>query len=132
MVRLGKPHVHMMGSDKAAIQRRFTTARPGIPNRMTTSRWHVRHAGGTAARVVSWIGATFALIEVTYILLILFGANPVNAFFRFIQSLAEPLALFFPGLFQLADEKLELILNYGLAAVFWLVVAGLIARVVAR
>ena len=73
--------------------------------------------------MVSGVGGVFALIEVVYILLILF---------QFIQTLAEPLALFFPGLFQLTNDKLELILNYGLAAVFWLVVSGLIARVVAR
>ena len=98
----------------------------------TRSRWGVRNHGNAAARVVSGVGAVFALIEVAYILLILFGANPANGFFRFIQSLAEPLALFFPGLFNLVNDKLELILNYGLAAVFWLVVTGFIARLVAR
>jgi len=96
---------------------------------MTTHRWS-RAGSGTAARVVQLIGAVFALIEVVYILLNLFGANAGNAFFRFIQSMAEPLALFFPGLFTLANNALETIVNYGLAAVFWLVVAGLIARVV--
>jgi hypothetical protein len=89
-----------------------------------------RHYGHTAARVITGIGALFALIEVVYILLVLFGANAGNAFFRFVQSIAEPLALFFPGLFNLANDKLELILNYGLAAVFWLVVTGIIARLV--
>ncbi len=86
----------------------------------------------TAARVISGVGALFALIEVIYILMILFGANPANAFFRFIQQLAEPLALFFPGLFQLGNYSLSLIVNYGLAAVFWLVVTGILARVIAR
>ena len=96
------------------------------------SRWDVSHPGNAAARVVTGVGAIFALVEVVYILLILFSANPTNAFFRFIQSIAEPLALFFPGLFNLANDKLELILNYGLAAVFWLVVTGFIARLVDR
>ncbi|WP_184811228.1 hypothetical protein [Actinophytocola algeriensis] len=96
---------------------------------MTTRRWS-RTGSGTAARVVQLIGAVFALIEVVYILLNLFGANAGNAFFRFIQSMAEPLALFFPGLFTFANKSLETIVNYGLAAVFWLLVAGLIARVV--
>jgi hypothetical protein len=95
---------------------------------MTTRRWAVGH--GTAARVVTAIGAVFALIEVIYILLILFGANQANQFFQLIKSVAEPLALFFPGLFNLANNNLETILNYGLAAVFWLVVAGFIARLV--
>jgi len=84
----------------------------------------------TAARVISGVGALFAVIEVVYILLILFGANAGNAFFRFVQSLAEPLALFFPGLFNLANDKLEIIVNYGLAAIFWLVVTGILARIV--
>lgn len=78
------------------------------------------------------MGAVFALIEVIYILLILFSANAGNAFFRFIQSLAEPLALFWPGLFPIDNPQLSVIVNYGLAAVFWLVVAGLLARLVGR
>lgn len=91
-----------------------------------------RTASGTAARVIQLVGAVFALIEVIYILLILFGANAGNAFFQFIKSLAEPLALFFPGLFPIDNYQLNIIVNYGLAAIFWVVVAGIIARVVAR
>jgi hypothetical protein len=91
-----------------------------------------RTASGTAARVISLVGAVFALIEVIYILLLLFGANAGNAFFRFIQSIAEPLALFWPGLFPIDNWHLNVIVNYGLAAVFWVVVAGLLARVVGR
>lgn len=76
------------------------------------------------------VGALFALIEVIYILLLVFGANPANGFFNFIRTIADPLALFFPGLFQLANDNLEVILNYGLAAVFWLVVTAIIARII--
>ena len=72
---------------------------------MTTRRWAVSHGRGTAARVITGIGALFALIEVVYILMILFGANQTNSFFQFIQSLAEPLALFFPGLFTLRQQQ---------------------------
>ncbi|MFD1147024.1 hypothetical protein [Saccharothrix hoggarensis] len=98
------------------------------------SRWRTSTRSGnyTAARVIRGVGAVFALIEVLYILLILFGANSANAFFRFVQQLAEPLALFFPGLFSLGNYSLDVIVNYGLAAVFWVLVAGLLARVVAR
>lgn len=99
---------------------------------MTTRRWAYSSGRGTAARVITGIGALFAIIEVVYILMILFGANKANAFFQFIQSLAEPLALFFPGLFPLANYNLSVILNYGLAAVFWIVIASVIARLVSR
>ena len=92
------------------------------------SRSSVSSGRSTAVRVVTGIGAVFAVIEVIYILMILMGANQANAFFGFIKSLAEPLALFFPGLFPLSNPDLAVLLNYGLAAVFWLVVTGFIAR----
>jgi hypothetical protein len=99
---------------------------------MTTSRWAVRSGRGSAARVITGIGVLFAVIEVVYILMILFGANKANSFFHFISSLANPLALFFPGLFAINNYNLAVIVNYGLAAVFWIVVAGFIARLVTR
>ncbi|GLY47961.1 hypothetical protein [Lentzea sp. NBRC 102530] len=96
------------------------------------SRLRTTSGRGTASRVISGIGALFALIEVLYILMIILGANQGNAFFKFVQSLAEPLALFFPGLFGTGNYNLDVFLNYGLAAVFWLVVTGLLARAVSR
>lgn len=94
---------------------------------MSTSR--ISSGRGTAARVVVGIGALFALIEVVYILMVVLGANQANAFFGFIRSVADPLALFFPGLFTLSNNDIGVLINYGLAAVFWLVVTGIIARV---
>lgn len=82
--------------------------------------------------MITGIGVLFALIEVVYILMILFGANQANSFFVFIRSLAAPLALFFPGLFDLGNYNLSVIVNYGLAAVFWIVVAGFLARLISR
>jgi hypothetical protein len=96
------------------------------------SRLRTTSGRGTASRVISGIGVVFALIEILYILMIVLGANTANAFFRFIQSLAEPLALFFPGLFNTGNYNVDVLLNYGLAAVFWLVVTGILARVVSR
>lgn len=86
----------------------------------------------SAARVISGIGALFALIEVVYVLLNIFGANQGNGFYKFVESLAGPLALFWPGLFSIASHVWYMIVTYGLAAVFWLVVTGIIARFVAR
>jgi len=84
------------------------------------------------ARVITGIGALFALIEVVFILLVVFGANQASGFFHFISSIANPLALFFPGLFNPGNYDLAIVLNYGLAAVFWLVVTGIIARIIGR
>ncbi|SEQ33993.1 hypothetical protein SAMN05216188_102819 [Lentzea xinjiangensis] len=96
------------------------------------SRLRTTSSRGTASRVISGIGVLFAFIEILFILMVVLGANAANAFFQFIQSLAEPLALFFPGLFQTGNTGLDIFLNYGLAAVFWLVVTGLLARALAR
>ena len=84
----------------------------------------------SVARVITGIGALFALIEVVYALMLIFGANQANGFFVFMRSIADPLALFFPGLFNPGNYDLAVILNFGLAAVFWLVVTGIIARIV--
>jgi hypothetical protein len=98
---------------------------------MTTRRSHVSNGRGTAARVVFGVTALFAVLEAVYILLIVLGANAANGFFTFVKSLAEPLALFFPGLFTTGNFNLDVILNYGLAAVFWLIVGSIIARIIA-
>jgi len=95
-------------------------------------RYRTSRGTGSAAAIISTVGGIFALIEVVYIVLQLFNANPVNKFFTFIKSLAEPLALFFPGLFGIGNHDLYVIITYGLAAVFWLIVCGIIARIVAR
>jgi hypothetical protein len=126
------PHTERIGRRGLVHAGSFVTQRSGHTDPMTTSRWAVRSGRGTAARVITGIGVLFALIEVVYILMILFGANQTNSFFHFIKSLAEPLALFFPGLFTLDSYNLSVIVNYGLAAVFWIVVASLIARLVSR
>jgi len=97
---------------------------------MTASRWSITNGRGTAARVVTVVGGVLALIEIGYLLLVTLGANQANGFFNFVKSMAEPLALFFPGLFTFVNKTWETIVNYGLAAVFWLVVAGIIARLV--
>lgn len=92
-----------------------------------TTRHDTRYG---AARVITGVGALFAVVEVLFILLQLFGANSANAFFRFVQSVAVPLALFFPGLFPIQNPTWAVIVTYGLAAVFWIVVTGLIARLI--
>jgi hypothetical protein len=98
---------------------------------MATSRAYGARGYGIA-RIITGIGALFALIEVVYILLIVFGANQATGFFSFLKSIAEPLALFFPGLFSPSNYDLAIVVNYGLAAVFWLVVTGIVARILGR
>ncbi|MEV6768926.1 hypothetical protein AB0N05_09910 [Nocardia sp. NPDC051030] len=93
---------------------------------------YTAHNEATAARIIGAVGALFALTEGLYILMQVLNADPANKFYTFIKSLAEPLALFFPGLFHTGSTNLDIVLNYGLAAIFWLIVSGFVARVVAR
>lgn len=91
------------------------------------TRTRIYGGQATAARVILGVGSLFALIEGVYILMLLFGADTANGFYQFIKSLAVPLALFFPGLFHVANPQVGILLDYGLAAIFWLVVARIIA-----
>lgn len=91
------------------------------------TRTRIYGGQASAARVILGVGSLFALIEAVYILLLLFNADMSNGFFQFIKSIALPLALFFPGLFHVANPQVGVLLDYGLAAIFWLVVARIIA-----
>ncbi|MDQ3578958.1 MAG: hypothetical protein M3443_15485 [Actinomycetota bacterium] len=99
---------------------------------MSPWRTRTRTNRNSAARIITAIGAIFAGIEVLYLIMVLVGANATNEIFLFLQSLAVPLALFFPGLFPVADPTVAVILDYGLAAAFWVIVANLIARIASR
>ena len=93
---------------------------------------YVRGGRATAGTVVRVIGTIIAVILVAHILFALLGANPGNPLVVWVAQWAGALALWFANLFATGSEALNVILNYGLAAVFWLVVTGIIARFVAH
>ncbi|HEY0636209.1 MAG TPA: hypothetical protein VGD67_01055 [Pseudonocardiaceae bacterium] len=82
--------------------------------------------------MIRGVGTFFAVILGLQILFVLIGANTANALVRFIGEWARLLALWFHNLFNTGNFKLDIIMNYGLAIVFWLVVTGLLARLVNR
>lgn len=83
---------------------------------------------GLAARLVKLVGAVLAMILVGHILLTVFEANPANSVTRLFAEYSSPLTLWFERLFIIDDPKLMLAVGYGLAAIFWLVVAAIVAR----
>ncbi|AHH93642.1 hypothetical protein GCM10010174_30130 [Kutzneria viridogrisea] len=93
---------------------------------------HVRGGRSTAATVVRMIGTVLALILVARILFLLLGANPDNQIAATVGRWADTVALWFINLFDTGNHAFSVLLNYGLAAVFWLVVTGLIARLLYR
>ena len=84
------------------------------------------------AGVVRWVGVIFALILAVHVVLTVGRANPANGITSFFASWADPLALGFKNLFTPSDEKLRVLIDYGIAALFWLVVSAIVVRLVRR
>ena len=87
---------------------------------------------GAVAGVVRWIGLIFALVLVVHVLLTVGHANPDNGITVFFGHVADPLALAFRNLFTPANAELRVLVNYGLAALFWLIVSGVVTRLIRR
>jgi hypothetical protein len=99
----------------------------------TTAAGRRRFTAGPAraglARAVDLVGAVVALILIVGILLVLLGANRHNGLVQAVRDAADWLAGPFNGLFSLSHHKVELAVNWGVAALVWLLLARLIARV---
>jgi hypothetical protein len=101
---------------------------------MATTGTRRRFAMGSArsglARAVALIGTLVALILVVGILLVVLGASRGNGLVQAVHDAANFLAGPFDGLFNLKRHKVEIAVNWGIAAVVWLLLARLIARVI--
>lgn len=84
------------------------------------------------ASIVRWIGLVFAALLVIHVIFTVGSANPANGIVSFVRSWADSLALGFSDLFTPSDEKLRVLVNYGIAAIFWLVVSGILAKIIRR
>lgn len=89
-------------------------------------------AVGLLAAVVRWIGLIFALVLVLHIIFTVAEANPNNGIVTFVRGWADPLTLGFRDLFQPEDQNLRTLVNYGIAAIFWLIVSSVGAKIIRR
>lgn len=103
---------------------------PGRKRRAISAAWS--RIIGSLAALVRAIAAVLAAILVVHIVLVIGGANPDNSITKGIANLAMPLALGFKGLFSPSNPKVLVLVNFGLAAIFWLVLGTLLALVVRR
>jgi hypothetical protein len=87
---------------------------------------------GTVASVVRWAGLLVVVILVVRVLLTVGGANPANGIYGFFRSWSDSLAWGFKDLFTPGDAKLRVLVNYGIAALFWLIVSSILARIIRR
>jgi hypothetical protein len=88
------------------------------------------HGGrDTAAAFVRFGGTALALVLVLHIVFSLFDASPGNPVVTWAAESSNVIGLWFVGLFHTGSPDFTLILDYGAAAVFWLVVTGVLASV---
>ncbi len=85
-----------------------------------------------AATIVRGVATLFAVVLVAQIVLTLGSANAENGIVKRVADLAGPLALGFKDLFTPDTVKTQVLVNYGLAAIFWLVVGAVLAKVIRR
>lgn len=85
---------------------------------------------GIVATVVRWVGTLLAVLMTAHVVLAIGGANPDNGITRFVAEWARPLALGFADLFTPADPQAAVLVNYGIAALFWLIVTSIAVKVI--
>ncbi len=89
-------------------------------------------AAGFLARVVRIVVGVVVLILVAGIALFVLGANPTNGVVSWVHDTAHWLAGPFNGMFSFHSAKAALAVNWGIAALVYLILGGLIARLVDR
>jgi Na+/alanine symporter len=87
---------------------------------------------GLLAGVVRWLGLIFAAILVLHVVFVIGEANQDNGIVSFVRSWADGLSLGFKDLFMPADAKLRVLVNFGIAAIFWMVVSAILAKIIRR
>jgi hypothetical protein len=87
---------------------------------------------GAVAGVIQVVTGIIVAIFLLHILFVVFEANQGNGFVNAVYNLAKALVLGLGDVFTPDDAKLGVVLNYGLAALLYLVVGQLIVRALNR
>ena len=87
---------------------------------------------GLLARVVHLVVSVVVLIIVAGIVLVLLKANPTNSIVAHIHDWARWLVGPFDGIFSFDNARVAIAVNWGIAAVVYLIAGGLIARLIGR
>ena len=96
-----------------------------------------RHAGAAVARAslaraAILLTSLIALVLILAIVLTVLEANRSNDIVQVVRDAAGVLAGPFDNLFKLDSNKVERAVNWGLAAVVWLALGRLVARLLTR
>ena len=87
---------------------------------------------GLLVRVVHLVVAIVVLIIVAGILLVLLKANATNSIVSTVHDWARWLTGPFDGMFSFDNANVAIAVNWGIAAVVYLLVGGLIGRLIGR
>ncbi|MPY78349.1 MAG: hypothetical protein GEV04_07605 [Actinophytocola sp.] len=82
--------------------------------------------------VISVATGLFAVVLALHILLVIGEANMQNDFAQFVTNLAKSVNLGLGTLFPMANAKLEVLFNEGIAALLWLVIGAGLTTLLAR
>lgn len=91
-----------------------------------------RSGGDILANVIRVVTGLVVMVFVLHILFVVLDANQGNEFVSFIYSLAQVLVLGLGDVFTPDDAVLGVVLNYGFAALIYLVVSRLITKAIQR
>ena len=72
------------------------------------------------------------VLRTLHVALTLLQANPANAAAALIARLADTFDLGLSNLFLVEDPKLAVLLNYGAAALVWVLITAVVTRLVSR
>jgi hypothetical protein len=86
----------------------------------------------TLARLIRTLAGLVALVIVAAIVLFILGANPSNGIVSAIHDAGAWLAGPFKNLFSIHNAKVQMAVNWGIAALVYLVVGHFIASLFAR
>lgn len=89
-------------------------------------------ATNIAANLISLITTIIAAVLAVHIVFVMFEANTSNGIVRTVGDWAETLAWQFRDVFAPKDPQVSVLVNYGLAAIVYLIVGRTLARLVNR
>jgi hypothetical protein len=87
---------------------------------------------GLLARVVHVVVSVIVLIIVAGILLVVLKANPGNSIVSEVHDWASSLTGPFDGIFSFRNANVAVAVNWGIAAVVYLLIGGLITQLLSR
>ncbi|MFI6102402.1 hypothetical protein ACIA8G_43205 [Lentzea sp. NPDC051213] len=86
----------------------------------------------TVCAVIDIVCWTFAIVLLAHVFLVIAGANTGNGFFQFVAGWAGGINLGLGDLFTPDSQAVATLLNEGLAAVLWLLLAALLTNLISR